>query len=180
MLYFIEKIEEVVLKKETSSIFLKYFFYLSGYKFFIDMTTNVLILVFAFIFSFSLNAQERRSLTKMSPASSEKQMTMPSAENLSQIQGTKLAKYLNLSQEQLSSVTSLIQKHLKGDKYQKLISTLANDNVKEISTSKTFEQDHVSSKLFKDQNFTKELSTVIDDNQMSIFNELIEKQLSPK
>ncbi|MGF1555604.1 hypothetical protein [Paucihalobacter sp.] len=144
------------------------------------MKTNVLIIVFAFIFSFSLNAQERRTLAKQNNVSSEKQILKPNAENLGQLQGRKLAKHLSLSEDQYYSVTSLIQKHLKGEKYQKLMATVASDNVQEISKSKTFEQDFVSAELFKDQDFTKELSTIIDEKQMGLFNDLVKNQLSPK
>lgn len=144
------------------------------------MKTNVLILVFAFIFSFNLNAQERLTLQRKGDVPTEKQLAKPNPENISQLHGKKLTQYLNLSEDQTKSVTSLIEKHLNADKYLKLIGSLNGNDVKTMTKSKNFEQDYVSSELFKDEAFTKDLSTVLDTKQLVMFRELINKELRPK
>lgn len=144
------------------------------------MNTKVLIFIVALIFSFNLNAQERQTLQRKGDVSVEKQLAKPDAQNLSELQGRKLAKYLNLSQDQFTSVTGLIEKYLNTDKYQKIIGSLTNEHVKTISKSPNFEQDYVSATLFVDESFTKELGTMIDTKQMSVFKELINSELMPK
>lgn len=143
------------------------------------MKTNVFILIFALLFGFTATAQEAKTLKRKGEIATEKQMLKTDVESVSAIQTKKLSKFLNLSDSQVELVNGLVSKHLKSDKYTKLLTQLSGNKMsKAVQKEEGF--DELSAELYNDKDFSKDINSVLDDKQQESYKELVNKFLTPR
>lgn len=143
------------------------------------MKTNVIILFFFLLFGFAATAQEAKMLKKTGDIAAEKQMLKTDIGSVSALQTKKLSKFLNLSDNQFELVNGLIGKHLKSDKYAKLLSQLSGNTMSKAMPKKDG-LDSLSAELYNDTDFTKDINVILDDKQKESYKEMVNKFLTPR
>lgn len=131
------------------------------------------------MFGFTATSQEAVSLKRKADVSANKQVLKTDIDGVSAIQTKKLAKYLNLSDSQITAVGDLVGQHLKTSKFQDLINKVSANNMsKSLQKEEGFNR--VAAELYNDEAFSKDLNAVLDDKQKDAFKDLNNKYNEPR
>jgi len=128
------------------------------------MMKNTFILL-CLVFSFSLNAQDLKSLTKSASETTEEVGKTSFIEKFAGDQVKQLAKKLSLSDKQQTMVSDLVVSQLKTEKFQNLISSFSPS---QLMGSKA--QTKIADSLMKSEGFNSGLDKVLSDEQKKMLH----------
>ncbi|MBS3737990.1 MAG: hypothetical protein KGY51_03205 [Psychroflexus sp.] len=125
---------------------------------------NTFILL-CLVFSFSLNAQDLKSLTKSASETTEEVGKTSFIEKFAGDQVKQLARKLSLSDKQQAMVSDLVVSQLKTEKFQNLISGFSPS---QLMGSKA--QTKIADSLMKSKGFNSGLDKVLSDKQKKMLH----------